>query len=253
MSDEAINARLVEYLGRYTTFAMPARDIAASGTRLRARRTWAPPGSAVRGIGGTALAFAIITALVVVLGVEFGLRSRMQTAQSNAATLFNGPPARNVANPRNTFVWFTGTNSLPIVSNRASEGGPAPAPGSQPGVAVTGLRVVVLDWTGAVRYRFTITPSSADPGAIPAVETISADGTRALLSDGVVLDETGAVVGAIPDLENFAGTPRWTSDGAGVCAATEVAGRLSLSLYGLDGTRRVIASVADNIDRKSVV
>jgi hypothetical protein len=247
MSDEVINARLVEYLGRYATFAMPARDIAASGTKLRAGRTWAPPGSAVRGIGGTALAFAIITALVVVLGVEFGLRSRTQTAHSNAATLFSGPPARNVANPRNTFVWFTGTNSLPIVPNPASEGGPAPAPGSQPGVAVTGLRIVVLDWTGAVRYRFTITPSSADPGAIPAVETISADGTRALLSDGVVLDETGAVVGAIPDLENFAGTPRWTSDGAGVCAATDISGRLSLALYGLDGTRRVIGSVADSV------
>jgi hypothetical protein len=98
-----------------------------------------------------------------------------------------------------------------------------------------------------VRYRFTIAPSKLDPGVIPAIETISPDGTRALLNDGVVIDQAGAVVSAIPGLKNFPGTPRWTSDGAGVCAATDVAGRLSLALYALDGTRRVIASVTDNV------
>jgi hypothetical protein len=247
MSDEAITERLIEYLGRYATFGLPTRNIAAAGPRLPARKTWAAPGSAARAIGGTALALALVTALVVVLGVGFGLRARTQTAQPRGATLFSGPSARGVANPRNTFVWFTGPNSLPVVPNPASEGGLEPAPGSQPGVAATGLRVVVLDWTGAVRYRITIAPSKLDPGVIPAIETISSDGTRALLNDGVVIDQTGAVVGAIPGLKNFSGTPRWTSDGAGVCAATDVAGRLSLAVYGPGGTRRAIASVTDTV------
>jgi hypothetical protein len=247
MNDEAINARLTEYLDRYTTFALPAHDIAARATRLPARRTRAAPGSAVRAIGGTALALAVVTALVVVLGVGFGLRSHTQTAQPNAAPLFSGPPARSVPNPRNTFAWFTATNYFLFVPSPAPKGGPEPAPGSQPGLVATGLRVVVLDWTGAVRYRFTIAASTLDPSAIPAIETISADGTRALLSNGVVLDQTGAVVGAIAGLKHFAGTPRWTSDDTGVCAATDVAGRLSLGLYGVDGARRVITSVADNV------
>lgn len=247
MSDEVINARLAEYLGRYTTFAMPAGDNATSGARLRARKMWTAPRSAVRGIGGGVLALALVAALVVALGIGFGLRSRTQTAQSVGSTLFSGPPAQPVADARNNFVWFTGTNSLRTTPLPASQGGTEPATGAQPGVTATGMRVVVLDWTGAVRYRFTIGPSSQDPGFLPEVASISADGTRALLNDGVVLNQTGAVVGAIPDLKHFVGTPRWTSDGAGVCAATEVAGRLSLSLYGLDGTRRVIASVADNM------
>jgi hypothetical protein len=201
----------------------------------------------VRGIGGGVLALALVAALIVILGVGFGLRSRTQTAHSNGSTLFSGPPAQPVANARNNFVWFTGTNSLLTSPVPASQGGTEPATGTQPGLTATGLRVVVLDWTGAVRYSFTITPSSQDPGAFPEIASISADGTRALLNDGIVLNQTGAVVGAIPDLKNFVGTPRWTNDRSGVCAATDAAGRLSLTLYGLDGTRRVIGSVADNV------
>lgn len=86
MSDEVINARLAEYLGRYTTFAMPAGDNATSGARLRARKMWTAPRSAVRGIGGGVLALALVAALVVALGIGFGLRSRTQTAQSVGST-----------------------------------------------------------------------------------------------------------------------------------------------------------------------
>ena len=167
MSDEVINARLAEYLGRYTTFAMPAGDNATSGARLRARKMWTAPRSAVRGIGGGVLALALVAALVVALGIGFGLRSRTQTAQSVGSTLFSGPPAQPVADARNNFVWFTGTNSLRTTPLPASQGGTEPATGAQPGVTATGMRVVVLDWTGAVRYRFTIGPSSAGSGVPP--------------------------------------------------------------------------------------
>lgn len=247
MIDDKLNARLTDYLGRYATFPMSGVDAASSGTRPPARRTWAAPGSAVREISGSVLAFAVAAALVVILGVGFGLRSHTQSTQASGSTLFGGPPARSVPDARDNFVWFTGTNSLAMVPPPASQGGSEPAPGALPGVVATGLRIVVVDWTGAVRYRFTIAQSNEDPGEFPAIASVSADGTRALLNDGVVVDQTGKVVGAIPDLKNFVGTSRWTSDGSGVCAATDVGGRLSLTLYGLEGTRRVIASAADNV------
>ncbi len=246
MNDETIDARLIEYLGRYTTFAMPARSIAASEKGPSARRRWAAPGSAVRGIGGSLFALATVAALVVVLGVGFGLRSRTLPIQPAVTNPFSGTPSTPVANPRDNFVWFTGTASVFVEPAREPFGGPNPATAGQAGLRPAGVSVAVLDWTGAVRYRFTIPPSKLNPGVIPVIASISADGTRALLDDGVVLDQTGSVVGAIPDLNNLAGTPRWTSDDAGVCAATDVAGRLSLALYDLDGVHRVIGSVPDD-------
>ena len=247
MSDEEISARLSAYLGRYATFPMP--DVAAR-SRGAARRTaigQALTGGTLRGIGGTILALAIAAALIVVLGVGLGLRSRTQSAlQPPSSTLFGGPPAAGVPDPRNNFVWFTGTASVIVGPLPASQGGPEPATGSQPGVSATGLRVAVLDWTGAVRYRFTIGRSQRDPNVFPQIESISSDGTRALLNDGTVINETGAAVGSIPDLANRAmGAPRWASDSKEICAASDAGGRLTLSIYSLNGTSRLIASVPD--------
>jgi hypothetical protein len=245
MSDDEISARLAAYLGRYATFPMPDGDARSRGAARRTAIGQALTGGTLRGIGGTILALAIAAALIVVLGVGLGLRSRTQTAlQPPGSTLFGGPPATGVPAPRDNFVWFTGTASVTVGPVPASQGGSAPATGSQPGVSATGLRVAVLDWTGAVRYRFTIGRSKRDPNVIPQIESISTDGTRALLNDGTVINEMGAVVGSIPDLANRAmGAPRWASDSQEVCAASDAGGRLTVSVYGLNGTSRRIASM----------
>ncbi len=255
MSNDVLSARLVEYLVRYTTFPMPSRDAQSRGRVWRAQIPRALPASAVlRGAGASVLAVAVIAALVVVLAVGFGSRTRSLASQPQPSTLFGGAPASVVANPRNNYVWFTGTASAAVEPIPASQGGTAPAPGSQPGVSAAGLRVAVLDWTGTVRYRFTIGRSRLDPSVFPAIESISTDGTRALLDDGAVLDQTGAVVGSIPALENeAAGAPRWTPNAREVCAAVDSEGHLSLRIYELDGTSRLIGSVPDPVNESGVV
>ena len=243
MNDETVNARLVDYLGRYTTFAMPASESRRrAGTTTSGR---AVPGSAARSIGGSVLALAVIAALVVILGVGFGLRSRTLTTQPETSSLFSGARATNVANPRDNYVWFTATSAVASGTALVSQAGTEPAPRSQPGLSATGLRVAVVDWTGAVRYHFTIDRSRLDPNVLPEIELISTDGTRALLNDGTVINQTGAVVGTIRDLANATGTPRWTSDARDVCAASDSGGRLALRVYSLDGTNRLIASIPD--------
>jgi hypothetical protein len=234
VSDDRVNARLAEYLRQYTSFQTPDGDVRSHRLARSTAVSRALPGGLVRGVGGTVLALAIAATLIVVLVVGLGLRTRMLTSQSNTPTLFGGPAVASVADPRNNYVWFTGADqaTVDIVPPSQSSG-------------AAGLKVAVLDWTGAVRYRFTIGRSRLDPSVFPQIDTISADGTRALLSDGTVINQTGAGVGSIPALANLTGTAHWTNNSREVCAANDAGGRLSLRVFSLDGPSQLIASVPD--------
>lgn len=135
------------------------------------------------------------------------LRQAPQQPQTLEQAMSAGPAAvMAVAPGRGAYIWFTGA----IVPT------PTPSNGSYP---VVGTKVEVLDWTGKVRYHFEL-PKTTAP--VPnSIQTISADGTRALLDDGTVLDQTGAVVGRIPALRSNGSeaVAHWMSDDSGVCAA----------------------------------
>lgn len=150
------------------------------------------------------VAGSIATAVVLIHG-HFHARSQTATPTLEQS-LTAGPAAFVTPGSSSAFVWLIG----PILK-------PSPATGPGRGQDI-GTNVEVLDWTGAVRYNFEI-PNGQGPTGI---QSISADGTRALLDDGTVLDETGSHVGAIPSLKNIgmpAPTVRWMSNDRNVCAA----------------------------------
>jgi len=156
--------------------------------------------------GAATLVAAGAIALAVLL--THGHVHPQPVAQSDGIeqALSGGVPAAMGPTPERAFVWLTGV----ITQGTGNQSG-----------RVTGMRVDVLDWAGTVRYRFQL-PHATPPDVPMAIQAISADGTRALLDDGTVLDQTGAVVGRIPSLKTN-GQPgkstRWMSDDKHVCSA----------------------------------
>jgi hypothetical protein len=162
-------------------------------------------------VAGGLATVAVGGAVAVAILLSHGHLRQNPLTQANGIeqALTAGAPAAIGPTPARSFVWLTG-----VVTD------PAQPTGNQ-GARVTGMRVAVIDWSGTVRYRFQLPHPTA--GDVPtAIQTISTDGTRALLDDGTVLDQTGAVVGRIPSLK-MTGMPgnsiRWMSDGKHVCAA----------------------------------
>jgi hypothetical protein len=162
-------------------------------------------------VAGGAATVVVGAAVAVAILVTHGHLRQNPVTQPNGIeqALSAGAAASIGPAPARSFVWLTG-----VVTELAQ-------PTGNQGGRVTGVRVAVLDWAGAVRYRFELPrPTTGD---VPmAIQAISADGTRALLDDGAVLDETGSVVGRIPSLK-LAGQPgnsiRWMSDNKHVCVA----------------------------------
>jgi hypothetical protein len=249
------DARAVESLSRTSVFA-PARQ---SLRRARTRRN-----SLLQVAGGVATV-AVAGAVAVAILLSHGHLRQNPVTQPNGVeqALSAGAPAAMGPTPARSFVWLTGVITDP------------PQPTGNQGARVTGVTVVVLDWAGAVRYRFQLPHPTA--GDVPTqIQSISADGTRGLLDDGTVLDQTGSVIGRIPSLK-MTGQPgnsiRWMSDGKYVCSAVTnepvapfvapppkgqpnpspppvppyakpgADHSVSLKVFGLDGSVRTVATV----------
>ena len=195
------DAHALESLSRTSVFA-PASQTPSRGGSRRNLLLQVAGGVATVAVGG-AVAVAIL--------VSHGYLRQNSLPQPNGIeqALSAGAPAAIGPTPARSFVWLTGVITDP------------PQPSGNQGARVTGMTVAVLDWAGAVRYRFQLPHPAA--GDVPTgILAISTDGTRALLDDGTVLDQTGAVVGKIPSLKR-AGQPgnsmRWMSDGKHICSA----------------------------------
>lgn len=162
-------------------------------------------------LAGAAVTLLVATSIAtaVVLIHEHVHSTSRSVPVSLEQALTSGPAAFVSPASSPAFVWLAGQVTNPS---------PAPSSGSYETV---GINVQVIDWTGQVRYHFQIPiPAGRSPFVIQA---ISADGTRALLDDGSVLDETGRVVGAIPALKGTGmpwSTVRWTNDDRSVCATS---------------------------------
>jgi hypothetical protein len=129
--------------------------------------------------------------------------------------------------------------------------------------------VDVLDWTGTLRYHFQISPSESQVGGDGGIAAISPDGTRAVLDDGKVIDQSGATVGHLSAVSSlfsaggplFPGGPSgvsWLSDDSGVCIAGpsgviadegSVSGQATttgttLEVVPIDGQPRTVATLA---------
>jgi hypothetical protein len=249
------DARALESLSRTGVFA-PTSQTPRRGTSRRNLLLQVAGGVATVAVGG-AVAVAIL--------LSHGHLRQNPVPQSNGIeqALSAGAPAAIGPTPARSFVWLTGVITDP------------PQPSGGQSARITGTSVAVVDWSGVVRYRFQLPHPAA--GDVPTgIQAISTDGTRALLDDGTVLDQTGAVVGKIPLLK-MPGQPgnsmRWMSDGKHVCAATSNepvapyvapapkgqpnpsplpvppyarAGAdhsLTLKVFGLDGSVRTVATV----------
>jgi hypothetical protein len=161
-----------------------------------------------RGVATLLVAGAV--AVAVLLTHNHFRQTPVTPAKGIEEALLAGPASAMGPVPDHAFVWFTGLITEPPQGSDSNQGG-----------LVTGVTVEVLDWTGKVRYHFEL-PHSTPPGGVNEIQAISADGTRALLDDGTVLDETGAAIGKIPSLRSNGPTqsrPRWMSNDRGVCAA----------------------------------
>jgi hypothetical protein len=213
-------------------------------------------------VAGVAATVAVAGAIAVGVLLSHGhLRQPQVAPQTVEQALTTGPAAVLGPASGGTFVWLTGYISQPQASGN--------------GGTITGMRVAVIDWTGKVRYRFDL--PHARPGLPTEIQAISPDGTRALLDDGTVLNQTGAVVAKLPALA-VSGMPanstRWMADNKRVCAsfsneplppnvAPQPKGQpnaaptptppysspaadhsVTLKVFGLDGTVRTIATVA---------
>jgi hypothetical protein len=254
---------------RHDVRAAFAREQASLGTtdpdRMvnQAVSTAAPKRRLLPQLAGSAVTLLVAGAVAVAILVSHsGLRqgpAAPATAIERALTA--GAPAAIGPVSDNAFVWLTG---VVIQPGTGTDGG-----------IVAGRTVTVLDWMGRVRYHFQI-PQSTLPKGFNDIQAISADGTRALLDDGTVLDQTGAVVGGIPLLKsNGPGQShvRWMSDDSSVCAAVSnepvepavvlppkgqatppprsvpvyaqpgADHSVSLRLFGLDGSVRTVATV----------
>jgi hypothetical protein len=181
--------------------------------------------------------------------------------------LTSGAAASPVADASSSYVWLTAQGTGPACTivlppGSSKKAGPTPSPtwfspapspcASAPsclgswllpplsGDVVCGQLVTevdVLDWTGALRYHFQLTPAESEltapepdppePDLDLGIAAISPDGTRALLDDGTVIDQTGKTVGDLPAvrtlLDQYSFTAavgvQWLNDDDGVCIA----------------------------------
>jgi hypothetical protein len=209
MNDNDLTARVDAYLARFATFDPPAsvsqreRDLPARPTRRTVTARLRRPMTSV------IVAAVVVTAMVLLLVGGLALRNRTQPAPENQQRLFGGSAAQPVANATRMFVWLTG---MTFVYSK-------PPCGVCSSAETT--RVDVIDWTGAVRYHFDL-PHSTLPNGYNDVQAVSADGARALLTDGRVVDQTGRVIGDIAALSTDApglSYGRWLSNDSGVCMA----------------------------------
>lgn len=161
--------------------------------------------------GGAAtllVAGAVAVAAIILHGQVHNRPAPQGTSIEEA--LSAGPAAVITPPSEPAYVWLTGV----IVQT---------SPGSTSGDGrITGTRVAVIDWSGKVRYQFQLPQPTAQ---VPTgIQTISADGTRVLLDDGTVLDQSGRVVTRISTLtingQPVQNSARWTPDNRGVCVAT---------------------------------
>ena len=242
--------RVLDALTPRAGYAERVQQALHEQSRIRPRLRRMPAFAAALGVA------ALVAAFTLALVAGFGLRAHR--ASVPGGSLFDqGAPAAAAPDRHNRFVWFT----APILSPPLSAGH---------GSNVTGLSVTVLDWTGALRYQFRLAQSSLPVGPV-SLEAITPDGTRALLQDGRVIDETGATVGHLPGVasDNFPmnGT-LWLDDGSGVCEAVSNEPKINatpgssaqtqqpppwsapganhsvtLAVVGLDGRARTVATV----------
>lgn len=211
---------------------------------------------------GATLLVAGAVAVVVLVTHGHAHQKPMTQAEAVLQALTAGAPAAIGPVPDRSFVWLTQTLIQP--QGTGNQGG-----------QLAGVTVNVLDWTGTVRYHFQV-PHSTLPQGFNDIQAISADGTRALLDDGTVLNETGAVIGKIPSLKSDGPVQshvRWMSDDSRVCAAVSnepvepaivmppkgqgtppprslpvyakpgADHSVTLKLFGLDGSVRLVATV----------
>jgi hypothetical protein len=217
MTEEELQGRLRSLHGSVTLSQKDTRALKS----LAASTVFDPARQTLRGaeatrnlllrVAGGAATVVLGGAVAVAILLTHGHLRQNPVTQPNGIeqALSGGAPAAIGPTPARSFVWLSGVVTDP------------PQPTGSQGARVTGMTVAVLDWAGSVRYRFQLPHPAA--GNLPtAIQAISADGTRAVLDDGTVLDQTGSVVGRIPSLK-MTGQPgnsvRWMSDGKHVCSA----------------------------------
>jgi hypothetical protein len=161
------------------------------------------------GIAGAAATVLVAGAVTVAVLLSHGhLRQKPAVANNIEQALTAGPAAVVSPDSSRTFVWLTGWLTQPQGT------------GNQ-GRIFTGITVDVIDWTGKVRYHFDV-PHATRPGVPNDIQAISPDGTRALLDDGTVIDQTGAVIGKLRALSVNgmpANSTHWMADDRHVCAS----------------------------------
>lgn len=213
---------------------------------------------AIGAVGTLAVGAAVAIAILL---SHNHVRQTPASPKTVEEALTSGPAAALPARSNASYVWLTG-----II--------PQPATSGQLGGTASGIAVEVLDWSGTVRYHFVIHNIRA--GIPNDIQSISADGTRALLADGRVLDQTGRTLGTIAALtsQGMSSNPtHWMADDRHVCAAVsnEVVASfppthpkgapnatptppqpytfpnadhsVSLKIFGLDGSVRTVATL----------
>jgi hypothetical protein len=188
------------------------------------------------------LSVAASLVLVAALGAGFillrGTGTPSLTSTSVLGALEAGPSAAPVAGGTGSFVWLeeqleayeTGGGSVCYGSTRSpgSSSSPAPTDCQSMGPVVMERvqeEIAVLDWTGTVRYRFSLPELTLDGRGVPDwIVSISPDGTRAALADGRVIDQSGRTIATVLPLAatSALGSPgavavTWESDDSGLC------------------------------------
>lgn len=160
--------------------------------------------------GAMAAAATIVLAgavAIVVLLTHNHVRQAPPSPQSVEEALTSGPAAAVRAPSNQSFVWLTGDLVQPSI-------------GGQQAGTISGIAVDVIDWSGTLRHHFVI--QNVRAGLPNEIQSISPDGTRALLGDGRVLDESGRVIATISALSSqrlAANTTHWMADDRHICAS----------------------------------
>lgn len=218
--------------------ALPDRIADALGNRSRRRA-----GRPVLAITGSVLLAGALAAAII---VTLPARSQRVTQAQGSEEVPSTGPAVMPPGSNQDFVWFQGTaRSTPTFGSSCNG---SSCTGSLGVGAGTPSGVYVIDWTGKLRYHFQLPSASAAGDSAVSIQAVSLSGTRALLSDGTVLDETGKTVGSLPSLTTSAlgdGSALWATDGSGVCSATvDPSSRgVTVRFTTVTGQARVVATV----------
>ena len=199
------------------------------------------PHRAPQVVFSAAVSLALVAALVAGFLVTRGSGTRTAPTNGVVEALTAGAAASAVPDPTGNFVWLTSTvwtNPSPIATSPCpiSVVGPKPTPtfvSCSGDLQTETVEVDVIDWTGAVRHQFSLPEvqlGSMGQHVAASLLAISPDGTRALLGNGEVIDQTGHVVDTLTPLgalltaaaEPLGGGPvgvRWLSNDSGLCVA----------------------------------